>query len=295
MHSIDTAGRGPQVHPRGTQEIEPTSQPPVLCLHCSTGSSRQWRSLSAYLGEKRRVIAPDLLGYGDNPPWPRQRGLRLETESRRLHHLLDAVPGPVDVVAHSFGGAVAIKLALAKPDKIRSLSLYEPVMFALLRGEADADPALRQIFSASELIGRAFMSGRTDAACRHFIDFWSGEGSWTSMPEPRREAVRTRIAKVRADFAALLADQTTLSMLRQLDMPVLSMSGEQSPLATRRIAGILASALPRAIHKRFAHAGHMGPITHAGQINARIGAFLAAPPRTRSRRLPPIAFAAHAA
>ncbi len=250
------------------------SDPVTLCLHCSTGSSRQWRSLSATFGDNRRILAPDLLGYGDNPPWPRDRALGLDTEVQCLAPLLASVTEPVDVVAHSFGAAVAIKLALTYPDKIRSLCLYEPVMFGLLAHDVDAGTGLVEIHETSSRIRRALADGDTDTAARRFIDFWSGVGTWNSMPEPRRENVRARIAKVRADFDALLADDTTLAALAQLQMPILCLSGEHSPLATRRIAELLADTFPRAENHRFEGAGHMGPLTHPRQVNTTIEKFL---------------------
>jgi pimeloyl-ACP methyl ester carboxylesterase len=249
----------------------------TLCLHCSTGSSRQWRSLSTALGESHRVLAPDLLGYGDNPPWPSNRTLRLEMEVQRLAPLLASVAEPVDVVAHSFGAAVAVKLALTYPDKVRSLCLYEPVLFGLLERDVNAGTALSEIYVASSRVGRALADGDADAAARQFIDFWSGKGTWTSMPEPRRQSVAARIGKVRADFAALLADDTTLPALAQLEAPVLCLSGGRSPEATRRIADILAATFPRAKNHRFEEAGHMGPLTHPRQVNTRIEKFLQCP------------------
>lgn len=256
----------------------------VLCLHCSTGSSRQWRALAGVLGDGYRVMAPDLLGYGENAPWTPGRGLRLETEVRRLLPLILSSPGPVDVVAHSFGAAVAVKLALTHPDKVRSLTLYEPVLFGLLTEEDTA--ALDEITVVSGRVGDALSDGDTDSAARHFIDFWSGNGTWDSMPNARREGVRARIAKVRADFGALVVDETTLSDVERLDVPVLCLSGSQSPTATRRIADVLAAAFPDARTRRFEEAGHMGPITHAGQVNASIVEFFKFLFTQRTERVP---------
>ena len=76
----------------------------------------------------------------------------------------------MDVVAHSFGAAVAVKLALTHPDKVRSLTLYEPVLFGLL-GEDDS-AACGEIAAVSRKVAGALVDGDTDAAARHFIDFW---------------------------------------------------------------------------------------------------------------------------
>ncbi len=257
---------------------------PTLFLHCSTGSSKQWRSLAARLGEGRRIIAPDLLGYGDNPAWPRNRSLRLEDEVRRLLPLLACAPCPVDVVAHSFGAAVAVKLALEHPDKVRSLCLYEPVLLGLLRENAGSSAALSEILVMSVKVGRCLSDGDADRAAARFIDFWSGGGTWESMPEARRVMVRTRIEKVRADFDALLADNMTLADLARLDIPVLCLSGARSPAVTRRIADLLVVTFPRVQSERFEQAGHMGPLTHARTVDASIERFVRFLPQQASHR-----------
>jgi pimeloyl-ACP methyl ester carboxylesterase len=216
-------------------------------------------------------MAPDLLGYGENVPWKLGRGLRLETEVGRILPLILSSRGPVDVVAHSFGAAVAVKLALTHPYKVRSLTLYEPVLFGLL---SDDDLEARdEIAVVSARVGGALSDGDTDSAARHFVDFWSGNGTWASMPSARREGVRARIGKVRADFDALRNDETTLSDLERIEVPVLCLSGARSPAATRRVAALLADTFPNARARRFEDAGHMGPITHAAQINGSIAEF----------------------
>lgn len=254
----------------------------VLCLHCSTGSSRQWRLLAEFLDTQfpvgtYRIIAPDLLGYGANHPWTPGRGHRLESEVRRLLSSLHDAPGPVHVVAHSFGAAVALRLALDHPYRVRSLTLYEPVLINLLKAEPDAGELLGEIGHVSTRVGAALADGDADASASHFIDFWSGPGTWHGMRDSRRANVRDRIHKVLADFDALLADGTTRADLSRLDIPSLCLSGAESPAATRRIVDILAATLPRTSSLRIEGAGHMGPLTHAGEVNSRVAEFLRFP------------------
>ncbi len=97
------------------------------------------------------------------------------------------------------------------------------------------------------------------------------------MPEARRAGVRDCIEKVRADFGALLGDETTVADLAALEIPALCLAGDESPAATRRIAEIIADAIPGARGERFADAGHMGPLTHPGEVNGAIRKFLRFP------------------
>lgn len=252
----------------------PRARPRVLCLHCSMGSSRQWRPLAARIGNRRRIVAPDLLGYGNNPPWPRQRRLRLEDEVNRLLRRLATLTAPVDVVGHSFGAAVAVKLALTHPERVRSLCLYEPVLFGLLAEDVGSREALAEVFTTCADIEWALSTGDRERAAHRFIDFWSGVGTWDDMPRARRRVVSDRMDKVRADFGALLADSASLGELARLEIPVLCLSGARSPAAVRRIADLLLTTLPRGYGTRFQAAGHMGPISHAREVNESIETFL---------------------
>ena len=294
MTPLTLTARGHHQHRGPIPTAARDTEPAILCLHCSTGSSRQWRALAARLGGKRAIIAPDLLGYGANPSWPRERRSSLGLEVARVLEQLPADLGPVDVVAHSFGAAVAVKLALGHAHRVRSLTLYEPVLFGLLSQDLDA-VALAEIFTLGARMEQALASRNLDAAARHFIDFWSGAGSFDTMAPARRQGVCASIDKVRADFGALLDDETTTETLARLDMPVLCMYGERSPGVTRRIAQLLARIVPGITTKRIDGAGHMGPLTHADEVNACIEAFVCFLSTQQAKVNPSSAFSARAA
>ncbi|MBC8092395.1 MAG: alpha/beta fold hydrolase, partial [Pseudonocardia sp.] len=82
--------------------------PTVVLLHSSVSGSRQWRKLVADLEPRFRVLALDLLGYGSTPAWSGDRPQRLTDQAALVHAALAGVDGPVGLVGHSFGGAVAM-------------------------------------------------------------------------------------------------------------------------------------------------------------------------------------------
>lgn len=98
---------------------------PVLALHGVTGHGARWRVLAEHLPELR-LLGPDLRGHGRSPwtpPWGFEQ--HVADVLGVLDHLgLDRVP----VIGHSFGGAIAVHLAHAAPDRVDGLVLLDPAI-----------------------------------------------------------------------------------------------------------------------------------------------------------------------
>ena len=252
--------------------------PAVISLHSSASSPRQWSALAQTLGAAYRVATPALIGYGNTPGWHYERPLSLDDEAERIEPLIDAEPEGVHLVGHSFGGAVALRLALRNPGKVRSLALYEPVLFSLLNNEASdrpgPPPAMAEVNSVRIAIRRSLASGRKTFAARLFVEYWSGPGAWDALDLRRQEAITERMPKVDSEFDAVNCNQIWLEEFRLIRVPVLLLQGDRTRRPARRIAELLASTLPDMTREVVRGAGHMGPMTHAAEVNARIGAYL---------------------
>src|SRR5262249_17207073 len=127
-------------------ERQLASKPVVIAVHCSASTGRQWRPLGEALGESYLVTAPDLFGCGTKGPWPGERPFQLADEAAPMIELIDAVKAPVHLVGHSYGATVALEVALARPSRVASLALYEPVAFHLLRSMGSDEQAALQEF-----------------------------------------------------------------------------------------------------------------------------------------------------
>jgi len=237
---------------------------PVLLLHGSASSSAMWTPVINALKPRFRLIAPDLIGYGRTDPWPEGHEFRVDDELRLIEPLIAHLPGGAHVVAHSYGGVVALALARAARVDIRSLTLIEPVAFDILRD----DP---QAWSEAERFSSDFAermaSGEVEAAMRHFVDYWSSAGTWDSMDEGSRALLRRAASKIVLEFAAVFADPD-VGTLRALGLPVRLIAGDESPLPVRRIAAILAERLPSASLRVIAGANHLLPSTHHSVLSA---------------------------
>lgn len=230
----------------------------LVCLHSSGSSGRQFDALAAALASRFEVVAPDLIGYGDRRRWPSGTPASLDDEAQAIAPLLNIAP--VHLFGHSYGGAVALQIALRWPERVCSLTLYEPVRFALLAGAAATQAAGESIVAVGRRIGLEVLSGAVDAAAERFVDYWSGEGAWARLGAPRRQAIAQRMTKVHAEFEALFADRVPAAAYRSLSMPVRLIGGTRSPLPARQVLDRLDALLPNVHRVTLAGVGHMGPL-----------------------------------
>ena len=123
--------------------IDKGTGPTVLLVHCSSANHREWSFLIDELAVRYRVVAPDLLGYGDSSPWPETAGPVVDNDLDLLLNLIDTIGAPVHIIAHSYGAAACLEAARIESaigdGVIASLCLVEPVAFHLL--DTDQNPS----------------------------------------------------------------------------------------------------------------------------------------------------------
>ncbi|MBV8759586.1 MAG: alpha/beta hydrolase [Deltaproteobacteria bacterium] len=231
------------------------ARPLALLIHSGGFGGRQWRKLAELLAPTHDVLAPDLIGYGE--PWPAGKPFHFRQDVERLAAMLDR---PADVVGHSYGGFLALQLALARPDLVDRLAVYDPVAFTVLTPE-ERVRGFAGIKAQYELpLDEAWLAA--------FVDWWNGPGAWAKLPEPTREAFRKVGWKCSEEVATLMADyETDYSRVRA---PTLVLGGGKSPEAERLTVERLARVIPHAELQMFEDLGHMGPIVAAERVNAAI-------------------------
>jgi len=102
--------------------------PPALYIHGLGGSSQNWSALMPLLDDVVDSEAVDLPGFGDSPP-PDDGDYSVTGHARAVIRHLDAAGrGPVHLFGNSLGGAVATRVAAARPDLVRTLTLVSPAL-----------------------------------------------------------------------------------------------------------------------------------------------------------------------
>ena len=215
------------------------------------------------------MLAPDLIGYGAEP-WPDGTPFDFHADVDRIVGMLDELATPTHLVGHSYGGLVALQAALARPARVKSVAVYEPVTFGVLEpGEDDA--ALASVHQLAP-----YRLEDPDAWLSAFVDWWNGPGAWARLPADTQAAFRRTGWKLSEEVRSLALDRTTRAQYGAITAPTLVLVGANTQPAELRVTERLAAALPNARLQRFAGMGHMGPITHALEVNAAICAHIAA-------------------
>jgi pimeloyl-ACP methyl ester carboxylesterase len=253
----------------------------VICLHCSASSGGQWRTLGERLARRWRVLMPDLYGYGKDAPRDRLPDLDLGDEVEWLQPVLDRAGTRFDLVGHSYGGLIALQIALRMPDRVRSVALYEPATWSVTTQVDPSHPGSQEIESVRDATIAAVAEGRLDQIAEMFVTYWAGAAAWDAMPPERRQATAQSMPKVGAEFRAERRDGHSggrlLDRYGTIRCPVLYLMGARTKPSARRVGELLPPAFADCRVVAIEGAGHMGPVTHADAVNAQIERFLGGP------------------
>ena len=265
-------------------------RPPVVLLHSSGSSPRQWQELVETLRRDFRVLAVEFHGHGLRPDFPQERRMTLADDARLAEPLLH-LAGGAHVIGHSYGAAVALKLACMHPRLVHSVVAYEPVLLRLLVEDTQHPREGLEVLRAVRAMREQLAAGHPLQAARAFVEFWA-PGHWATMSPGAQQATEIRMHTIMRQFEPLISEPFAREQLAHMQLPMLFLSGSRTVAPARRVAQLLRAALPLALHEELPGIGHLGPITHPRIVNERIRQFLAlvssshavaaAPPRMAS-------------
>lgn len=244
---------------------------PVLLIHGSgpgVSAYANWRLTIPALAPARRVVAPDMVGFGftDRPAGTRWT---LDTWVAHAIGLLDALGiAQADVVGNSFGGGLALALAIRHPKRVRKLVLMGSVgvsfpITAGLEATWGYTPSIENMRKLLDIF--AFDRGLvTDelAQIRYQASIRPGfQESFSAMfPAPRQQGVEA-LCSPEAD-------------IRRLTNETLVVHGRDDKVIPVSNAVTLASWIERSQLHVFGRCGHWTQIEHAARFNKLVDAFL---------------------
>jgi 3-oxoadipate enol-lactonase len=226
-------------------------RPKVVLVHSALGDSRLWRRQVAALENRFEVVAPDLPGWGETP-------LPVEPFS-----FVDAVTAhlPGQLVGNSFGGAIALRTALAHPELVHRL---------ILIGSGLPDwqwtDEMRDYFAREEA---AVEAGDLDAATEVNLEFWVAPERRDEVRPQQRRALELQTAHEEPELR-----WPEMTPLGDLDVPTLVVVGDQDKPDFLAIAQHLAVQIPGAELAVVEGAGHLVGLDRPDELNALLLEFL---------------------
>jgi len=263
--SVDAAGLRTNYHDLGQGA-------PVLLIHGSgpgVSAWANWRLVMPELARRARVIAPDMVGFGytERPPG---FAYGMDAWVRQAVGLLDALDiERTDLVGNSFGGGLALALAIRHPARVRRLVLMGSVgvPFAITPG-LDAvwgyTPSVARMRALLDIFAfdRSLVNDEL-AQLRYQASIRPGfQESFAAMFPPPRQRWVDALASRESD-------------IRRLPHEALVIHGREDRVIPLATSLTLADWIPRAQLHVYGRCGHWTQIEHAARFARLVGDFLA--------------------
>lgn len=223
---------------------------PILCIHGTSGSAVVWSDAVERLADRGRVIAYDRRGCGRSErPQPYVATSVAEHANDAAALLAALTDAPATVIGRSYGGSVALDLALRHPDRVGAIVLLEP-------GVLELSAAYDSWFErCRERIRSVATSHGSGAVAEALFAEVLGEGAWESLPAELREVATGNGPAIIAEIEGG-EQRVDAATLATVGAPALVVIADDSPPEFRDVAAAIAGALPRARIARVA-GGHL--------------------------------------
>jgi pimeloyl-ACP methyl ester carboxylesterase len=243
---------------------------PLVLVHGTLGSFNDFERQIPWFSKSYCVIAYSRRYHPPNVIPPDAREYLIDEHVEDLRRVIMAIGGPAHVVGSSYGGYVALLLALREPSCFRSLILGEPPILPLLRRSAEGLQLLNAFMKDTiEPARTAFALGDTGKGVACFVDGVTGQkGVFDKLASDVQEKLLAGGPSLRLEFVTELSrympDIPAESLIR-LHLPVLLLEGRLSPKFFHLITNELARTIPGAQRHVIPRTGHT---MHAGNAEA---------------------------
>jgi len=256
----------------------------VLCVHGMTGAATNWTDLMAALAPDFDCAAVDLPGSGYSPPPARRSGYSIRALAGTVARLIETLGrGPVHLVGNSMGGAVAIRVAAARPDLVKTLTLVSPVLPDRRPHRATIHfPVLTLPFvgewlarrwarvPAENRVAGVYRTCYYNPAVLH-PDRFAQEVAMLRRLDGLGHSPATLVGAARTLVAETLSPRR-VSLWRaagQITVPTLVLFGRQDRLVSPALAVPAARTFANARVEVLAETGHIGQMERPGAVAAR--------------------------
>jgi pimeloyl-ACP methyl ester carboxylesterase len=239
---------------------------PLVLVHGFPLDSRMWEAQSAALAPVRRVVAPDLRGFGRSRS---DAPFTLESLADDLHALLSAVGAlPCVLAGLSMGGYVALGYVKKYPADLRGLILVDT------KAEADTAEGKQGRDKMIDLARSQSSKAVVDQMMPKMLAR-DADGQRPQTAKALRQIMEACPPTTVANALAAMRDRPDRSgELSAIKVPTLILVGDGDAITPPAVSESMAGKIPGAQLVVIRGAGHMSPMEQPEQVNRAIKAFL---------------------
>jgi esterase len=222
---------------------------PILCIHGMSSSAMAWKGSTAELEQVGRVIVYDRRGCTRSERPEPYNVTNVSEHADDAAALLEALSAsPAIIIGRSYGGAIAIDLALRYPEHVRALALLEP-------GDVNLTPDMQAwAHRLTERLQTAAHEG-VDTVAEVLLRDVLGDSGWEQLPDQLQQMFTNNSPAILAEVNGGVLDADA-GDLAGINVPVLLVAASDSPEMFRKEVDAIAAAIPHS-RKVLISGGHL--------------------------------------
>ncbi len=249
---------------------------PVVFVHGNIADLRIWHAQQGPAFKRYQLVA-----YSRRYHYPNAwTGNGTDyTEANNIHDLVSLLRSlnlsHVHLVGQGAGAQLAVEVALAHPELVRSLVLVEPDMAAAAVQQPDFASLTTERAQLQQQMEMDLRTEEAEKAARLLFDWANAStGAYDALPPPLKGEILDN-ASVLGFFLSAPPPSMPCSELARLSVPTLVVTGERTNLFYAAVGESVAGCIPKAVREVIPMASHVVQRENPDVFNATVVGFLA--------------------